>query len=331
MSDESTMLFGRDEVARLLTRKECMAAVEHVFRLLGEGQVPLPGVLGIHCAGGGFHIKAGLLPSGRNYFAAKVNANFPGNPDQFGLPTIQGVIVLCDADNGRLLAVMDSMEVTARRTAAATAVAAKYLARRDSKTVTVCGCGQQGREQLRALGAVFPLAKVFAYDAKAEQARRFAEELGRELKLEIQAAPELGAAAQRSDICVTCTTSKAPLLMMDDIAPGTFIAAVGADHPEKQELHPALMAASKVIADLAEQCAMIGDLHHAMAAGTMGQTGVHAELGEVVAGTRPGRTSAEEVIIFDSTGIALEDVASAALVYEKALRQEPGMRFDFAA
>lgn len=328
---EGAFLLSRNDVARLLGGAECTAAIEHAFRLLGEGKAAPPGVLGIHAVDGGFHIKAGLLDLETGYFAAKVNANFPQNPSRFGRPTIQGVIVLCRADNGQLLAMMDSMEITARRTAAATALAAKHLARPDSKTVTICGCGQQGRAQLRGLADVFTLTKVFAHDARPEQAQKFTEELSEELRIGIEPTADLRQAVRNSDMCVTCTTSQQPLLGVSEVAPGTFVAAVGADHPEKQEIDPMLMARNTVVTDLTEQCAAIGDLHHAIAAGLMAREKVHAELGEVVAGKRPGRASQEEIIIFDSTGIALEDVAAAAVVYEKARRQASGQKFDFAA
>jgi ornithine cyclodeaminase/alanine dehydrogenase-like protein (mu-crystallin family) len=121
------------------------------------------------------------------------------------------------------------------------------------------------------------------------------------------------------------------LLGYDDVAPGTFIAAVGADNPQKQELHPSLMARSKIVCDMLEQCAVMGDLHHALDAGVMTRANVHAELGEVVAGIKPGRESPEEITIFDSTGMALQDVAAAAVLYEKAQQQGAGVRLDFAA
>jgi ornithine cyclodeaminase/alanine dehydrogenase-like protein (mu-crystallin family) len=117
----------------------------------------------------------------------------------------------------------------------------------------------------------------------------------------------------------------------DDVAPGTFIAAVGADNPQKQELHPSLMARSKIVCDILEQCAAMGDLHHALDAGFVTRANVHAELGEIVAGKKPGRESREEVTIFDSTGMALQDVAAAAVLYEKAQRDGSGVRLDFAA
>jgi len=331
MKQELTILLSRGQVAELLTIDECTTAVEEAFRLYGEGRAPLPGVLGVHVENGGFHLKAGVLKLARNYFAAKVNANFPGNPAKSGLPTIQGVIVLCDADDGRVLAVMDSMEITALRTAAATAVAAKYLARPDSKRLTICGCGAQGRFQLRALAKLFDWQEVHAFDNGAERATLFARELSTELAIPVTVAANLSEATRLSDVCVTCTTSRKPLLSLADVRPGTFVAAVGADNPEKHEIHSSLMARSKVVVDLVEQCATIGDLHHAIAAGAMKKSDVHAELGEIVAGKKPGRTAAEEIIVFDSTGMALQDVAAAAFAYEKAERQGSGVRFDFAA
>ncbi|HVO79997.1 MAG TPA: ornithine cyclodeaminase family protein [Terriglobales bacterium] len=326
-----TLLLRQGEIASLLSMEDCIVAVEEAFRLYGEGKATPPGVLGIHVEGGGFHIKAGVLTLQQNYFAAKVNANFPENRKRFGLPTIQGAIVLCDAVNGRLLALMDSMEITARRTGAATAVAAKYLARGDSRAVTICGCGNQGRYQLRALAQVLPLKKAYVYDVRPEQARQFAAEVSSELGIEVAAVTGLGPAVRQSDVCVTCTTSCQPLLTADYVSPGTFIAAVGADNAEKQELHPALMARSKVVADLVEQCATIGDLHHAIAAGAMTKADVHAELGEVAASRKAGRTSDQEIVIFDSTGMALQDVAAAAVAYEKAVANGHGTRLDLAA
>ncbi len=152
-----------------------------------------------------------------------------------------------------------------------------------------------------------------------------------ELGIQVVPVADLGSAVRHSDVCVTCTTSRQPLLASEHVSPGTFVAAVGADSPDKQELHPALMVGSKVVADLVEQCATIGDLHHAIAAGLLQRTDVHAVLGEVVAGKQAGRTSDQETVIFDSTGMALQDVAAAAVVYEKATRTGCGITVDFAA
>src|SRR6266850_516212 len=196
MKSEGTLLLTRHEVAELLGIEECIAAVELAFKWYGEGKTLPPGILGVHARDGGFHIKAGLLELNRSYFAAKVNANFPQNVRWFGLPLIQGVIVLCDAENGYPLALMDSMEITIQRTGAATAVAAKYLARPNSKAVTICGCGNQGRISLRALTRVLPIEKAWAYDRDQDQAQRFASELGAELRIEIDVVDDLQTAVR---------------------------------------------------------------------------------------------------------------------------------------
>ena len=237
-----TLVLTRRDVRQLLGMDDCIAAVEAAFRLHAEGRSLPPGVLAIRAPEGGFHIKAAGLRLDRLYFAAKANANFSENPRRHGLPAIQGVIVLCDADNGCPLAVMDSMEVTARRTAAATAVAAKWLARPGSSTATVCGCGSQGREQLRALARVLPLQRAYAFDLDQAKAQAFARSLSEELGLEVTPTRDLAAAVRKSDVCVTCTPSRAPFLLREHVVPGTFVAAVGADSHDKQELDPRLMA-----------------------------------------------------------------------------------------
>jgi ornithine cyclodeaminase/alanine dehydrogenase-like protein (mu-crystallin family) len=226
---------------------------------------------------------------------------------------------------------MDSRDVTSLRTAAATAVAAKHLARADSRILTICGCGNQGRVQALAISRACRLQKVFTYDTSAELAERLARQLAAELRIQVTAVSDLATAVRQSDICVTCTTSRQPILALGDVSPGTFIAAVGADNPEKQEIHPDLMAKSKIVVDILEQCAVMGDLHHAIVAGVVERADVHAELGEIVAAKKAGRASDEEIIVFDSTGMALQDVAVAAFLYEKAMRQGCGVRLNFAA
>src|SRR5262245_2762075 len=207
-----TRILTRQDVQALLDWDECIAAVENAFRLHAEGRSLAPGVLGVPARNGGFHVKAAGLELGRSYFAAKTNGNFPDNPSRHGLPAIQGVVVLCDASDGRSLAVMDSGEVTVRRTAAATAVAAKRLARPDTDTVTICGCGTQGRAQLRALARVLPLVRAYASDMDAAAAEAFAAELSTELGLDVRVASDLSGALEHSGACVTCTPSRKPVL-----------------------------------------------------------------------------------------------------------------------
>lgn len=326
-----TLLLTRSEVADLLPMDACIEAVEHAFRLHGEGRADPPGILSVRARDGSFHIKAGILDLGRPYFAAKTNANFPGNPERFGLPTIQGVLLLAEAERGTPLALMDSAEITALRTGAATAVAARHLARRDAAVVTVCGCGIQGRVQLRALAAVLRLTRAYAIDRDSARAADFAKEMSQTLGFEVVAADDLDAAVRASDVCVTCTPSRTPILRRTSVAPGAFVSAVGADNEYKQELEPALMASCAIVVDVLEQAAAIGDLHHAIAAGAVSPGDVRAELGQVVAGLRPGRLTDDEIVIFDSTGMALQDVAAAAAVYERAIRSGRGLEVNLAA
>jgi ornithine cyclodeaminase/alanine dehydrogenase-like protein (mu-crystallin family) len=164
--------------------------------------------------------------------------------------------------------------------------------------------------------------------------RRRAEEVARWVTetLEVQVAPpaDAHAAVGECDMCVTCTTSTQPIFGADMARPGTFVAAVGADSPAKHEIDAGLLSSSKVVVDSLEQCATIGDLHHALTAGVMTREDVHAELGEVVAGLESGRERDDEIIVFDSTGTALQDVAIAALVYERAVAVGRGAQVDLA-
>jgi alanine dehydrogenase len=241
------------------------------------------------------------------------------------------VVVLCDGDDGTPLAVMDSIAITAIRTGAATAVAARHLARPDARVATICGCGAQGDVQLRAVARVAALDRVFAFDLDGARAKAFAERLGPALSLGITPVSDLADAARRSDIVVTCTPSRAPLLRPGDLRPGAFVAAVGADSEHKQEVDPRLLAGTALVVDVLEQSATIGELHHALAAGVMTRADVRAELGDVIAGRRPGRLGDEEIVVFDSTGTALQDVAAAVAVHQRAVATGRGVRLELGA
>jgi ornithine cyclodeaminase/alanine dehydrogenase-like protein (mu-crystallin family) len=330
MQFEGTLLLRRSDVEDLLSLHDCIDAVDEIFRLQGQGKIPAPGILGVRAPDGGLHVKAGLLPGDRNYLVAKLNANFPGNNAHFGLPTIQGVIAVFDAENGVPLAILDSIDITIKRTAAASAVAAKHLARKDSSVATICGCGQQGRAQLRAVLLVLPLTKIYAFDVNERAAMNFRNELSPQLKIGIEPVRDLASAIQKSDVCITCTTANEFFVRKEDVRRGTFIAAVGADDVNKQEIDPALIASAKVVADSLEQSCAIGEVHHAIAQSLMRKEDVYAELCEIVAGQKTGRVADDEIIVFDSTGVAIEDAIAAAAVYERALANHIGTNFDFA-
>jgi ornithine cyclodeaminase/alanine dehydrogenase-like protein (mu-crystallin family) len=326
-----TRILTRADVERVLDPQTCVDAIEDAFRVRGTGGRIESGILGLHGEGGGFHLKAATMLGDRGYFAAKVNANFPANPQTNGLPTIQGVLGLFDATNGAPLAVMDSISITLLRTAAATGVAARHLARAGPATVTIVGCGAQAIPQLAALAVVRPIETVHAVDRDAGAAERFANAASARFGIPVVATTDLERAARGSNIIVTCTTSRAPFLGLAHVARGAFVAAVGADNEEKSEIEPALMGAAAVIVDHRGQCETIGDLHHAIAAGAMHGGDIRGELSDVVARSVRGRLNDDEIIIFDSTGVAIEDVAAAAIVYERAVAGGIGQVVRFGA
>lgn len=299
-------------------------AVAEAFRMLAEGRCESPVPLQVSVTDGTFHAKAASLPVGPGYVAVKVNGNFPDNRSRHGLPTIQGAVFLADANNGRPLALLDSIEITRQRTAAATAVATQYLARPDSRTATICGCGEQGRIQLMALRHKLDLTQVFAWDIDSQISRRFSAEMA-ELGITVTAIDDLREGTLVSDAIVTCTSSHKPFLGFEDVRPGTFVAAVGADNPQKSEIKPELMAKAAVIVDVLQQSIVMGDMHHAINAGVMTPSDVRAELGTLIAQHRPGRLADDEITIFDSSGTGVQDVAAAARAYELARNRDLGL------
>ena len=314
IASDLPVVIGRRELASLMDPDAHLAAVEAAFRAHAEGRATVPPPMHIPVEAGGFHAKGALVALDRPYVAVKVNSNMPGNPAR-GLPTIQGAVLLFSGKDGRLLAILDSIEITSKRTAAASALAAKHLARPDSSTIAICGCGEQGRAQLAAIARVVPVERVVAWDIDATRAERFARETR---NVEARATSDLPGATRGADIIVTATSSKKAFLTRDLVSPGTFIAAIGADSPHKSEIAPGLMAAAKVVADSIAQGQVMGDLHHAIEAGAMTAADVHAELGEIVTGHKPGRARNDEITLFDSTGVAIQDVAAAAWAYERS-------------
>ena len=190
--------------------------------------------------------------------------------------------------------------------------------------VRVIDGNAQARAHARALAGVRPFVRTSAFDLDGDRALRFAHEMGEVLGGDIVAVDDPLEAARASDVVVTCTTSRRAFLWADHVAPGTFVAAVGADSADKSEIAPELMARAKVIVDVLAQCEKMGDLRAAIAAGAMDAADVHAELGELITEEKPGRGSAGEVVVFDSTGTALTDVASAAVTFDLAVQRAAG-------
>lgn len=300
----------------VLTPARCLAALDDTYRRLHAAPDDKRRSIGFPTRDGTFHVKAGLYPGSHRYFAAKVNANFPGNPQRGELPTIQGLIVLCDGADGRPLAVMDSGELTGLRTAAATALAAKHGAPPDGGNLAIIGCGGQARHQVAALMNILPIRAITAADARPEASKAFADWAASAFSIPVRASESIAEAVRDSDMIITCTTATRPFLCRDHVRDGCFIAAVGADNPGKNELAPDLFTHARVLVDDAAQCSEGGDLAHAVRAGTARIEDVAATLAELAAGAQPGRTSSDEIVIFDSTGTGVQDVAVAAAAYE---------------
>jgi alanine dehydrogenase len=319
------LLLSRADIARLMDFPAYVDAVEAGFRAAASGTALAPPAAAFHVPGGSYHAKAAALLTGDPVMAIKLNGNYPGNPAANGLPTVQGVIYLADATNGRPLALMDSIEITINRTGAATTLAARHLARRDSRVATICGAGVQGRIQARAIMAAARLQTIHVWDIRPDAAEKLARELAQELKLDVRPSADL-AVTRGSDIIVTATSSRIAFLTPELVWPGTFIAAVGADNSDKSEITPALYAKSQPVVDSLEQCVEIGDLHHALKAKAVTPAHIHATLAELVAGQKPGRRDDQAITLFDSSGLGLQDVAAAAAIYRRALECGAGHR-----
>ena len=320
----SARVLTRGDIAALMSPADYVRAVEEGFRGYANGDVSILMPSHLSVEDGTFHVKSARLVQDRCYVAFKLNGNFPGNPLKRGLPTIQGVVVLCDGTDGTVLALLDSIEITLGRTAAATALAARYLAVGDCDTLTLCGCGAQGRAHLEALVDAMPIRRAFVWDVDPSKASAFARDASQALRLDVRVVDRLREATLQSRVIVTATTSRTPFLARDMVAPGSFVAAVGADNPDKSELRPELMAEASIVADLVVQTAAMGDLHHAIAAGVLTAGDVYCELADLIVGRKAGRTSPEQIFVFDSTGTAIQDVASAAAIWRRAMNCDAG-------
>jgi alanine dehydrogenase len=329
MTAPPTLLLSRALISKLATPKEYIDAIRTAFADLAEGHLHLPSVAHVSGIGGTFHIKAAGRVAAPAFAAVKVNGNFPNNGDQYRLPTIQGFIALFDAECGNLLALMDSIEITARRTAAATALAAQYLADPNAHTVGIVGCGVQARYHIEALAQIVAIETVLYCDLDDRAADSFELHL-QKTGLRARRVPDAKAACQGADIVVTLTPSTRPILELADIAPGTFVAGVGADNPAKHELTPDLLRNSRVVVDSLAQASVLGDLHHAIVSGEMAANEVYGELGDLVVGRVAARRGRGERWIFDSTGLAVQDLAAAEMLYALARTNQhvPRMHFN---
>jgi ornithine cyclodeaminase len=294
-----------------------VAAVRAAFRADGEGRTAVPAVINLQVPGtrGEFHVKTAWV-DGVALIAVKVASGFYDNPAR-GLPTGSGLMALFDATTGMPMGLLfDNGFLTDIRTGAAGAVAADCLARRDVDTIGVIGSGVQARHQIACLREVRQFRRVVAWSIDPAGLELYCEEMRDAHGLEAIAASCAEDVCRAADILITATPSRAPMVRAEWLRPGMHITAVGSDTPGKQELDAACLArADIVVVDRLAQCARFGELSHALAAGLMRETDVWAQLGEVVAGRKMGRTSDDQITICDLTGVGFQDTAIAALAW----------------
>lgn len=328
-----TLLLNYDQVDSLMAVEHYIDAVEEAYAYSARKRVLDPKYFDVPSEDGEFHVKGGGIIYGDDiYFAVKESGCFFNNLRHYGLPTIYGLIILCNGKNAAPLAVFDSGPVTAKRTAAATAVAAKYLARKDSKIVTICGAGTQGKHQLHALKCVLNVKQAYIYDINDTFSTKYAHDMTKQAKVTVEpvAYDDLERCIQQSDVLVTCTPSTTPYITNSFLPTGILVSAIGSDNAHKQELESDIIPNHKVIVDSVYQCSQIGETHHSIKDNLFSQKDIHAEIGDVITNKAKGRESEDEVIIFDSTGIALQDVASAVRIYNTARSQNIGTYFKFS-
>lgn len=328
-----TLLLTDDSVIDLLKMDEVIDAVERVFKEKALGRVQMPCKVYLFYHSGDLRVMPCHVES-LKLSSVKVVNSHPGNREK-GLPTVMATIILIDPETGFPKAIMSGTWITAMRTGAAGAVAAKYLARRDSKIVAIIGAGMQARTQLMGLMAVIKtIREIRVYDVRPEAERSFAKFFEERYgdRCDIVVAGSVRESVMDADIVVTTTPSRKPIVMSEWIGDGTHLNCMGADAPGKQELDPEILKkASKIVVDDVEQAVHGGEINVPISLGLMSKDEIYAEIGEIIAGLKKGRESDDEITVFSSTGLAIQDAAAASLAYRKAVERGLGSYIDLVS
>jgi len=307
---------------------EVMVAVESAFKEKGLGHVQMPAKLYLFYQKYNGDLRA--MPSyleDLDVSAVKVVNVHPDNRAKYNLPSVMATIILVDPRNGAPLAIMGGTWVTAVRTGAAGGVAAKYLARKNSKVVGLVGAGAQAKTQLMSLFSLYKKlgeVKVWSRTEKTRRARVAEMEVLYGDKAKIIPVDSVKDAVEGTDIVVTITPSRKPIVLNEWISPGTHINCIGADAPGKEELDPAILTRAKIIVDDWEQASHSGEINVPLTKGILTRQNIWGNIGQVVAGLKQGRTSSDEITVFASTGLAVQDAVTAELAYKKALAKGIG-------
>jgi len=321
------LVLNQKEIEKIVSLGNAIREVEDAFSEFAEERVVLPPAIGfpIDQYSGEMHIKSGYMLK-PDIVAVKIASSFKKNSEK-GLPTVLATILAFDSKTGQVRAIMDGSYITAIRTAAAGAVAAKYLSKNNSETIGIIGCGTQARLQLEAIMKIRKIKKVKVYCRSNASLEKYAKEMNKKFNIEIKTAESAEEVCKNVDILITTTPSHEPIVKAEWISKGTHINAIGSDNPKKQELETAVLKkADKIVADRIEQCIKAGEIHHAIERNVMCEKEIYAELGEITSKKKKGRESDKEITIFDSTGVAIQDISVAAFVLKKAIRLNVGLR-----
>ncbi len=326
-----TLILDAATIKKLVGIKEALKAIEDVFRLLGEGKTRMPPKLYLPLPefDGDFRAMPAYVEGLKGCGIKWVNVHSQNKKRTF--PTVMAIIILSNPSNGFPLCIMEATYLTALRTGAAGGVAAKFLARPDSRKVALVGCGVQARTQFQALMEVFDIREVKVWGIKDKETREFIGEFKGLKKVDIKLSPTVEACVKDSDIIVTTTPSRKPLVRLKWIREGVHINAIGADAEGKQELDSRVLKKAKIIVDDIKQASHSGEINVPLSRGELSKKEIYADIGEVVCGKKKGRSKKGEITIFDSTGLAIQDIAMANLVYSKGLKLKGARYVNFVS
>lgn len=326
-----TLLLKKEEVSRLIGIKEVIGTVEEAYKAFNSNQVVQPGYVGIHLPPprGEIDFKLGYCTSNEMISMKASSGGFIDNPTAYGVPSGMGTILLFDARTCALACVMDGSLITGLRTGAAGAVSVKVLARKNARQITSIGTGNQARMQIRAINEVMRIEGIHAWDSSPDALRKYKTDIESEFGIPVVMASSKKEAVEQADVLVTATRGKGSLVEADWIRPGTHIVAIGTDQRGKQELDPEIFRNAKIVNDSIEQCIEKGETWHPLNKNIIGRDDIHGELGEILLDQKPGRENDEEVTIFDSTGMAIQDNTTSARIYRNALASGVGTFFEF--
>lgn len=320
-----TMIITKNDVAKVLTPSVVNKTIEKAFKAYGLGQVDMPAKSYLYFERGDLRAMPAYI-HGQGFDIAgikSVNVH-PGNT-KYDLPTVMAVIILTNPKTGFPLALLDGTYLTSMRTGAAGALAAKLLSKKNAKTAGFVGCGVQARTQLMCTMEVRKLKtiKVWKFKPEDKLAGRFCSWARRTFKLKTIITPDIDEVTTDVDILFTTTPSNKPLVSI--VSPGTHINAIGADAKGKQEINPKILKQAKVVIDDWAQASHSGEINVPFRKRQLAKKDIYAELGEITAGKKKGRMSNSEITLFDSTGLAIQDVSCAYTVY-KELKNKTGIR-----